>query len=228
MLKTKFHFLQFAGLIFLQIISIDILNAQDTIYLRNPSFEDVPRKGGEFSPPIKEWHDCGLVRFPGESPPDIHPVYGVPGNAWEVSKKAYDGKTYLGLVTRYSDTYESVSQKLDKPIESGKCYTLSIFLAKSDDYKSRTQRSRNELENFIQPVECLIWGGDDFCSHDQLLVHSGPVSNSEWKEYRLTFSPNKSYQYFTIGAFFEYGYLTPYNGHILVDALSPIVEVKCQ
>ncbi|MEO5905099.1 MAG: hypothetical protein ABIQ11_00120, partial [Saprospiraceae bacterium] len=69
------------------------VSAQQVITLINPSFEDMPRKGGEPPIPIKGWHDCGLSKFPGESPPDIHPV---PGVAWEVSKGPYDGETFLG------------------------------------------------------------------------------------------------------------------------------------
>ncbi|HZV43784.1 MAG TPA: hypothetical protein VFF90_04875, partial [Saprospiraceae bacterium] len=87
--------------------------SQEIIKLQNPSFEDTPRRGGEFSSPIKGWQDCGMTRFPGESPPDIHPV---PATAWEVSKDPYDGATYLGMVTRDNDSWESISQALSSPI----------------------------------------------------------------------------------------------------------------
>ncbi|MEO6130368.1 MAG: hypothetical protein ABIQ02_00875, partial [Saprospiraceae bacterium] len=88
------------------------LIAQEAVMLENPSFEDIPRAGGQSTAPIKGWHDCGLTKFHGETPPDIHPV---PTSAWEVSKPAYDGNTYLGMVVRYNDTYESLSQALSSP-----------------------------------------------------------------------------------------------------------------
>src|SRR5688572_22282653 len=88
--------------------------SQDTIYLFNSSFEDMPRKGGEMSHPIKSWNDCGLSKFPGETPPDIHPL---PSRAWGVNMHPFDGYTYLGLVIRYNDTYESVSQALSIPLK---------------------------------------------------------------------------------------------------------------
>jgi hypothetical protein len=107
--------------------------SQEIIHLQNPSFEDTPRRGGEFSSPIKGWQDCGLSRFPGESPPDIHPV---PATAWEVSKDAYDGNSYLGMVTRDNDSWESLSQALSSPILGGTCYSFTAFISKSERYKA--------------------------------------------------------------------------------------------
>jgi outer membrane protein OmpA-like peptidoglycan-associated protein len=203
---------------------LHVITAQEVIRLQNPSFEDVPRKGGEFSAPIKGWHDCGLAKFPGESPPDIHPV---PANAWEVSKDAFDGQTYLGMVVRYNDTYESLSQALTSPIEGGVCYNFSAFLARSEQYKSGTSRSRNELENFVKPAVLQIWGGNSFCDKAELLGESPAVMNSDWKLYKFLFQPQRNYAYITIEAFYKTPILEAYNGHVLVDGLSEIVPTDC-
>lgn len=199
-------------------------NAQGVITLQNPSFEDMPRKGGEFSAPIKGWHDCGLTKFPGESPPDIHPV---PANAWEVSKDAYDGATYLGMVTRYNDTWESLSQALSAPVQAGTCYSFSAFICQSEQYKSGTERSREVLENFVRPAVLLIWGGNFFCEKSELLGESPAVTNSDWKLYKFLLRPQRTYKYITIEAFYKTPILEAYNGHILVDAMSDIVPVPC-
>lgn len=197
--------------------------AQETIKLLNPSFEDIPRKGGESSASIKGWHDCGLSKFPGESPPDIHPF---PGKAWEVSKEAYDGNTFLGMVTRYNDTYESLSQALSSPLNAGVCYSFTAFIAKSELYKSATNRS--ELpENFVKPAVLLIWGGNSFCDKSELLGESPAVNNSEWKQYKFLFRPQRTYKYITIEAFYKTPILEAYNGHILLDGLSDIVPTDC-
>ena len=108
------------------------LTGQESIRLQNPSFEDMPRKGVPGMPSIKGWHDCGLSKFPTESPPDIHPVMN---NAWDVALQSYDGNTYLGMVTRANDTYESLSQALSSPIQAGVCYSFTAFLAQSNQYK---------------------------------------------------------------------------------------------
>ena len=201
-----------------------VVDAQEVIKLQNPSFEDLPRKGGEFSSPIKGWHDCGLAKFPSETPPDIHPV---PATAWEVSKLPYDGETFLGMVTRYNDTYESLSQALSTPIMAGTCYSFSAFIARSELYKSATGRSRDELENFVKPAVFMIWGGNSFCDKAELLGESPAVSNSDWKLYKFTFQPKKTHKYITIEAFYKTPILEAYNGHILIDKLSDIVPVDC-
>ncbi|MDQ3015822.1 MAG: hypothetical protein M3R25_03745 [Bacteroidota bacterium] len=198
---------------------------QQVIELKNPSFEDVPRKGviGQL---ISDWEDCGSYNFPGESPPDIHPLPD-PG-AWGVSDPAYEGMTYLGLVARASNTYESVTQQLDQPLQRDNCYEIKVYLSISEKYESPTKESLKALVNFNHPLALLIWGGNGYCSRQQLLLHTAPVSSKDWTLYTIYFSPNDNYEYITIGGFYAYGYQEPYNGHILIDALSPIVEIDCK
>lgn len=204
------------------------LPAQEIIKLQNPSFEDMPRKGVPGMPSIKGWHDCGLSKFPSESPPDIHPVVN---NAWEVALEPYDGNTYLGMVTRANDTYESLSQALSTPIQGGICYTFSAFLVRSNQYKSATSKTQqlgsNELENFVRPAVFMIWGGDYFCDKAELLGESPAVSNETWKKYTFLFHPQKTHKFITIEAFYKTPILEAYNGHVLVDGMSDIVPVDC-
>ena len=198
-------------------------HAQTVISLQNPSFEDMPRKGTPFTQPIKGWHDCGLTKFPAESPPDIHPV---PAYAWEVTKQPYDGLTFLGMVTRHNDTYESLSQILSSPIQAGVCYNFSAFISRSELYKSATSRSE-ALENFVRPAVFQIWGGNSFCDKAELLGESPAVSNSDWKQYKFLFQPQRTHRYITIEAFYKTPILEAYNGHVLVDKLSELVPVEC-
>jgi outer membrane protein OmpA-like peptidoglycan-associated protein len=204
------------------------VSAQEKIKLQNPSFEDMPRKGVPGMPSIKGWHDCGLSKFPSESPPDIHPVKN---NAWDVALDAYDGISYLGMVTRANDTYESLSQALSTPIMAGVCYSFSAFLVRSDQYRSATSRTQklgtDSLENFVRPAVFLIWGGNYFCDKAELLGESPPVSNDDWMKYQFLFQPQKTHKYITIEAFYKTPILEAYNGHVLVDALSSIVPVDC-
>ncbi len=108
----------FVGFLFSKLFS------QHVIELNNPSFEDAPRKGGHSTMPIKGWQDCGKINFASASSPDIHPV--VPP-AWEVTMKAWDGSTYLGLVTRDNGERESVSQKLTSPMEKVNAICCQYF-----------------------------------------------------------------------------------------------------
>ncbi len=200
------------------------LFGQIIINLDNPSFEDLPRAGTAYTPPIKGWYDCGS-QFPGETPPDIHPV---PTHAWQVSMQPYDGNTYLGLVVRYSGTFESVSQELNHTLVKDKCYSFSAFLARSDQYKSLTQRSNASLENFINPAVLRIWGGNDACARTELLGQSFPVDNSTWKEYKFVLWPKEDHSFITIEAYFSDDAKTGYNGHVMVDNLSQITEMECK
>lgn len=204
------------------------LSSQETIRLQNPSFEDIPHRGSATTPSVRAWHDCGLSNFPSESPPDIHPVVD---NAWEVAKAPYDGNTYLGMVTRANDSWESLSQALTTPIQGGVCYTFTAFLVRSDQYKSATtktiQLGTHDLENFVRPAVFQIWGGNYFCDKAELLGESPAVSNDTWKQYKFLFHPQKSHKYITIEAFYKTPILEAYNGHVLVDGLSEIVPVDC-
>ncbi|MBK6668056.1 MAG: hypothetical protein IPG48_18445 [Saprospiraceae bacterium] len=48
-----------------------------------------------------------------ETPPDIHPK-----NFWGVNVEAQHGKTYLGMVARDNNAYESVMQELASPLKA--------------------------------------------------------------------------------------------------------------
>jgi len=202
-----------------------IASGQDTIYLANPSFEDSPRRGGEFSSPIKGWYDCGLTRFPSESPPDIHPVPG--GTAWNVTKKAIDGTTYLGMVVRDNDSWESITQKLKDELTAEQCYSFHAYLSMSPTYQSRTRTSPDNLVNFSNPIVLIIWGGTEMCEKSEFLAKSSPIDHVEWKEYEFEFWPKSDYEYITLEAFYVTPVSKSYNGHILVDGLSPIVKISC-
>lgn len=203
-----------------------ILFSQEVIHLKNPSFEDIPRAGGQpfFKMDIKGWWDCGTYFFRGQTPPDIHPTDGF---AWSVDSRPQDGKTYLGMVVRFDDTQESLGQALEKPLEAGKCYSFSVYLSMSAVYLSPTWRNRDVEENFTTPSVLRIWGGNSFCDKAELLGQSAPVDNVNWKPNYFKFSPKFDHRYIIFEAFYETPVLLPYNGHILVDNCSSITEIEC-
>ena len=87
------------------------------IVLNNPSFEDVPSLSHT---PIG-WYDCGQVRT---SPPDVQPGF------WGVTTAPYNGSSYLGMVVRDNETWESVGQRLSRPMENNSCYELGMYIVK--------------------------------------------------------------------------------------------------
>jgi hypothetical protein len=219
----------------------------DTIFLKNPSFEDAPRKGKRNSlqsaegikfvnspSGIKGWFDCGEIDFPNESAPDIHQ-----GGYWGVEKEALDGNTYLGLVVRDNDSWESVNQVLETesgvktPLKAGQCYSTTMAVAVSENYKSGSRlnvgKNNNRITvNYSTPAVVRIWGCDDQCSKKELLATTEPVSNSEWKTVTLNFEPEADYHSITVEAFYNIPVLVPYNGHVLIDNMSHIIHGKCE
>ncbi len=194
----------------------------DTIRLNKSSFEQKAQSGGKLTP-IRGWFDCGIIHFPEESAPDIHPV-----DFWGNTKQAQDGKTYLGMVVRDNDTYESVSQKLSSKLIASQCYSFTLYLSKSERYLSASSLNREGKKvNYTRPVVLRIWGGFGYCDSRELLAETVPVDHSEWKEYTFKFRPKVNMSSITLEAFYKVPVVFPYNGHILVDNLSEIVKIDC-
>lgn len=194
--------------------SILAFSQGEAIYLTNPSFEDMPRHS--IAP--SGWYDCG---FPGESPPDVQP-----NGEFGVTKPANHGATYLGMVVRDNDTWESVSQKLSRPLKRGQCYEFSLDLARSELYISLS-RANNEQANYISPAKMRIWGGFGHCDKQFLLDETGLINKHQWMKYNFKFEPIADYTYITLEAFYETPTLFPYNGNVLVDNASPIQPIPC-
>lgn len=193
--------------------------------LRNPSFEDIPRH----SMTPDGWIDCG---FPNESQPDVQP-----SGAWEVYRPAVHGYTYLGMVTRENDTWESVGQKLSHPLLGGRCYQFSIYLCSSSEYWSAVipdslkdvelEEGELPLKNFDQAIKLRIWGGDGYCNKQELLAESSTISNHEWRRFQWKVEPNRDITHIVLEAFYKTPTLFPYNGNILVDNASIFKMVSC-
>jgi len=211
------------------------LSGQDAlISLDNPSFEDTPRAGGPRQVGIKGWFDCGSREFRGESPPDVH-TENPDDMIFGVTMAASEGDTYLGIVTRENETWESVSQKLSQPLEAGKCYTFSIDLACSDTYfnimqtgpydKKIPDPTAKKLKS--KPAVLRIWGGISYCPRNQLLAESDPVTNTSWQTYTFEFTPDINMKSISLEAFYKTPVLDPYFGHVLVDNASEIKQILC-
>ena len=206
----------------LLIFSLDAYAQSEDVIIRNPSFEGMPRKG-EYLFVLDGWTDCGMIYFRGETPPDVHPA----GAAWQNVAPSYDGRTYVGMVVRDNDTWESISQRLETPIEANKCYKFSIAMMRSDKYVSLTRLNTDREENYQEPAVLRIWGGSGYCDQRELLAESPPVSNRTWEEYEFEFNPQFNHRYFTLEVFYKTPVLFPYNGHILIDKGTDLIRIQC-
>ncbi len=195
-------------------------NDTNTIVLINPSFEGTP----QCCTTPAGWVDCG---WRNETPPDIQPAPIGQSSLFGVTKKAFDGQTYLGMVTRDNDSYERVSQSLSQPMKKGRCYSFSIYLSRSMDYLSASNQNTSVLKPFTTPIVLRIYSGDAFCHQKELLAESAVVENTDWKKFTFSMSPSSDCQYIELEAFYKTPVLMPYNGNILLDKASDIKRIPC-
>ena len=191
-----------------------VAQKENLIYLNNPSFEDVPSAG---QTPMG-WTNCG---DPRESPPDVQPGY------FDVTKAPKHGTSYLGLVVRDNETWESVSQRLSKPLEVNQCYEFSMDVCKSELYRSLS-RTSGQISNYATPARLLIWGGSGSCGKQELLYETPIITHTRWIKTDFRLSPKKgSYSYIMIEAYYKTPVLFPYNGNVMLDNASAIRQIPC-
>lgn len=186
----------------------------EVIYIKNPSFEG---SAGPGQAP-NHWSDCGYIN---ETPPDIQPYGG-----FNVTRPAFDGKTYIGLVTRDNKTWESITQYLSSPMQQGKCYKVSLYACMSPLYVSPTKKNQNVPVNFNKGVVLRLWGSNGRCEKIEMLSSiNQAVDHTDWRSYDFELKPMLgNYTHLVIEAYYKTPTLTYYNGNILVDNMSEMVE----
>lgn len=200
------------------------LTQNSEVFLINPSFEDTPHMGVPGTS-IVGWIDCGQRKFIGESPPDIHPAQGGDG-FWQNNLPAADGSTYLGMVVRDNNTYETVGQQLSQPLLKNQCYSFTIFLSRAARYVSMTHMTQAP-GNYTTPIVLRIWGGRFACDEFELLAESDAVDNTSWQINTFTIKPKRDINFISFAAFYKTPTLFPYNGNILVDGASSFKKIIC-
>lgn len=202
--------------LFLNILSSAIVAQNEVIPLNNGGFEDEPR----YAKAPKGWYNCGA---PEESPPDIHPI---PDSDFQVTHRANEGRTYIGLVVRDNQTTEAVGQRLKTKLKKDQCYQISLMLCRSKVYESESRKT-GQAVNYNMPTKIKLWGGRDYCDKKELLSSSSPIQNTTWKEYRFQFQPTESHAYLLIEATYGTANVDFYNGNVLIDNASDIKQISC-
>jgi len=165
------------------------------IELSNPSFEGEPR---DATVP-QGWMACKEG-----TTPDILPGF------WGVYNEPSDGATFVGLITRQNNTWESIGQRLNAPLEKGTCYNWSVDLAHSDTYSG-----------YDGPLRLRIYASKLKCMKDQMIYESPLIEHLDWQTYQFKFTPTSDYRYILIEAFHSEDPFQ-YKGNILIDRLRPI------
>jgi hypothetical protein len=189
------------------------MGAQETISLKNPSFEDNPQPGQA----PRGWDNIG---FDLESPPDIQP------GLFNCNLEAYDGKSYVGMVVRDNKTWEAIGQPLrDGLLQKDSVYSFSLFLARSPFYRS-ISRTTMQPTNYDEAAVLRVWGIHRASGKAELLAETEPVNHTTWEQYEFTLKPLKTdYDEIDLEAYFARDAPLPYNGNLLMDHCSPIVKM---
>lgn len=136
--------------------------------------------------------------------PDILPGY------WGVYNEPSDSDTYLGLITRQNNTWESIGQRLPAILEKGSCYAWALDLSHSDTYAA-----------FNGPLKLRVWISKTKCGKDQMIFESPLIEHLTWKTYKVRFTPDDDYCYILLEAFHSEEEFS-FKGNILIDRLRAI------
>lgn len=177
--------------------SFHSLSAQIT--LNNPSFEDEP---ADATVPMG-WFPCAP-----NTTPDILPGF------WGVYSEASDGETFVGLITRFDGSYESIGQRLSEKLEKGNCYSFNIDLAQSKTYAG-----------YNEPLKVRIWISSRKCKKDQLVFESEFITHPNWKTYEINFTSESKAKFILIEAYYTDGKINR-MGNVIMDNITPLIPCK--
>jgi gliding motility-associated-like protein len=205
-MKKKFNNIFFIYIILCLFQSQDLFSQ----YFINPSFEDIP--GISQSP-------AGWSAFDSQSTPDTEPIL------CDDSFGAFDGNTFMTLVTRGPDTSlpgstESCITELKTMLEKDRCYQLSIFLANRNDVGFFTWE--NGFTSYDAPTRLMIYGSNSLMETGTLLITSDPVDHPNWQEYRFRFKAGDAFRFLILQAEFSDSQIL--NGNIAIDLIELIAE----
>ena len=162
------------------------LGSQSSI--KNGSFEGRPQDARM----PDGWFACSKT-----TTPDILPGF------WGVYLSPADGESYLGMITRDDQTFESIGQRLKTPLKKAQCYEFNIDLAHAEAYAGYDDNIRIE-----------VYASKKKCRQDQLLFKSPIITHSLWRTYPITFVSTDDWKYVMVRAV----QVDPTaNGNILID-----------
>ncbi len=196
------------------------LLAEVDSFLSNASFE---KETSDKIALVDSWYSCD---FRGESPADVQP------GSYGVTLKAFKGKKCIGMVTRSTGTYEAICSRLLKALRPDSVYQFEVYACLSPRYassvrplkvkkKGEIEQQNTQLYSFAKPVVLQVWGCDDVCDPVELLGVTPAVANFAWQLYQIKIRPQTNYKHLMLQVYYDYKEnAVPYNGHILIDALS--------
>jgi hypothetical protein len=184
--------------------------AKDRIFLENPSFEGKHKQATQFG-----WVNCDDSR---ETPPDV-----APDTSLLVFNEPLHGKTYLPFICRDNGTNTRLGQLLHLPLQKGRTYILSCFLARSPTYFAPSRLEDQKL-NYSTPLKLVLSAGNSLGVVKEILAETSLIKHEFWQEYIIQFTPSANFKCIFLEAQDPNGNRS--NGHILLDHLSDLILIK--
>ena len=193
----------------------------EAMLLKNPSFEEEQERVVEKEPNVlvntknlSGWVDMSACRNCG--------ITHEPGTHLKNKHKAKSGKRFVALHVYEDGGYERLAQDLTHPLQQGSTYQFTVSAAKAKKHRSPY------LLGPAAPVILRIIGLDPLKGKSEILGQTPPIEHDFWYEYKFILTPkNGDYDYLTLEAYFGKQEKTQYyNGHVLLDDCSAILEIK--
>lgn len=167
----------------------------------------------------KGWYSCG---HSGYTPPSTHVTDTL--TIFGVTQKAYSGSRYISMVTRADQSVECIGQFFEKPLGTDATYQIDMALSISKIFKSRITLDSSEEIPFDTPADIEAYGLTQ--AGEAILIGAfSDISNTHWKVYSFWFEPKKVFHAIEFRTFYRFDEMLPYNGHILIDAIT-LKEIK--
>ena len=137
-------------------------------------------------------------------------------DVWGVYNEPSEGETYVGLITRPNNTYESIGQRTSAPLLPGECYEFSVDVAHAKTYLG-----------YNKPIKLRVWAGVTKCDKNILVHTSDFIKTEEWQTIKMQILPKEGQpiNYIIFEAFYSDDFNTR-MGNVLLDNVSVIK--KCQ
>lgn len=190
---------------------------QDSIVLKNNSFESVKYPRG--IPSLESWVDCSGINFP------LHKGLVINSNKhgamFNIQHRAKEGNVFITLSTRGNGSYESIAQKLERPLKSGENYKVSLNVSSSENLLSQVINLGDSLVRFDALTKIELWASNEICKYEVKLAEQLIDHTLDWKIVEFYFKADAELTHLIIRAYFAEEVLHK-HGNILLDKISNI------
>lgn len=203
-------------------ISVQLFGQSDTLFFSNPSFEygAAIKKGNRKYSFVETISYCGFVN---------HPTPYTNNENREPFLYPADGENYLVLTVSDENIWQTFSQSTSSIFEKGKCYSFTAALASTKSLRQWNSITNSyALQKDPEPILLRVYLGKRRCDMGQLIGFTHLLSNQQWQDFQFNFEPDDFYSTVTFEVYYQAATINYYNGNILIDHLSPIVQIDCE